>query len=128
MLKDHFNRVVEIKRPITISNGFGGVTTTWEIVSEIECLIDFVNGEEKLVGSQHSEKTTHILLALAGYDVRPEDIITETHIIEFGQRYSFGENLNFGSTVAKVFRVVYVDEPFGKHAEILLEYVGVDNV
>jgi len=107
MLKDYFNKTVEIQRQVATDNGFGGITTTWTTYLSINCLIDLIAGTEQQIAKQFIDSATHVLMTKVGYNISSKNRINDD---------------------GNIYRILYVDEPFGKHTEILLEYVGVDNV
>jgi len=106
-LQDYFDKTVIIQRVSSTSNGFGGTIETWTNHLTIDCIIDMMSGKESNIGKQYMEDSTHVLMTIAGYDITIAD------------RVKHGDD---------IYRIIHVDEPFGKHAEILLEKVGVDNV
>lgn len=107
MLKKYFDKTVNIERKTTTDNGFGGTSETWETYLPIPCLIDYLSGKETQIASQYADKATHILMTNAGYEIIEADRVNDN---------------------GEIYRILHVDEPFGKQAEILLEYVGTDNV
>ena len=106
-LQDYFDKQVIIQRVTATDNGFGGTIETWNTHLTIDCLIDYIRGQETEIGKQYMDNSTHVLMTNTGYDITITDRVNHNN---------------------DIYRIVHVDEPFGKHAEILLELVGVDNV
>ena len=106
-LQDYFDKTVIIQRVTATGNGFGGTIETWNTHLTIPCLIDYTGGQETEIGKQYMDDSKYVLMTNTGYDITKAD------------------RVNHNGTI---YRIVNVDEPFGKHAEILLERVGVDNV
>lgn len=107
MLKKYFDKTVNIERKTTTDNGFGGTSEIWETYLPIPCLIDYLSGKENQIAGQYADQATHILMTNVGYQITIADRVNHN---------------------GEIYRILHVDEPFKKHAEILLEYVGTDNV
>lgn len=105
-LQDYFDKTVEVQKKTVVGNGFGGNTETWSKDFDLNCLIDYISGQKTEIARQYQEDTTHILMCNVNSSVTIE------HRIKHG---------------SDIYRVLHVDEPFSKHSEILLQYVGVDN-
>lgn len=107
MLQNYYDKTVIVEKVTLVNSGFGTFTETWSTHLTISCLIDYISGQETQIASQFMDRATHILMADVGYDI------------------TIANRINHNGTI---YRILHVDEPFSKHAEILLEYVGVDNV
>lgn len=107
MITDYFNSDIVTKRATDTDNGFGGVIKTWSTNLSFKGLVDYISGKKEEIASQYADKATHVLICAKGKDILISDKV-------------FYNN--------EYYRILHVDTPFNRHMEILLEYVGVDNV
>jgi len=96
---------VKIQRLTIKDNGMGGVTEEWNDHLTIMGIVDYISGQETLIGGQYADRATHILICDAGLDITNKDRV-----------------LYRGGT----YHILHVDNPFDRHGEILLEYVEPD--
>lgn len=96
---------VKIQRLTIEDNGMGGVTEEWNDHLTIMGIVDYISGQETLIGGQYADRATHILICDAGLDITNKDRV-----------------LYRGGT----YHILHVDNPFDRHGEILLEYVEPD--
>lgn len=96
---------VKIQRLTIKDNGMGGVTEEWNDHLTIKGIVDYISGQETLIGGQYADRATHILICDAGLDITNKDRV-----------------LYRGGT----YHILHVDNPFDRHGEILLEYVEPD--
>lgn len=96
----------KIERSVSTPNGMGGHTEAWSTHLDISGLLDLLSSGKYEIAARFQGKATHIFICKTGYDITDAD------------RLKFNNN---------IYRILYVDEPFKHHAEILLESVGVDN-
>jgi len=96
---------VKIQRLTIKDNGMGGVTEEWNDHLTIMGIVDYISGQETLIGGQYADRATHILICDAGLDITNKDRVL----------YRKG-----------TYHILHVDNPFDRHGEILLEYVEPD--
>jgi SPP1 family predicted phage head-tail adaptor len=96
---------VKIQRLTIEDNGMGGVTEEWNDHLTIMGIVDYISGQEALIGGQFADRATHILVCEAGLDITNKD-----------------RAVYRGGT----YHILHVDNPFDRHGEILLEYVEPD--
>lgn len=105
-IERHFEPGFTIERSTLTPNGMGGHTEAWSAHLEISGTMDLLSGNKYEIAARFQGKATHIFICKAGYNITDSD------------------RLIYNS---QIFRILFVDEPFKHHAEILLEWVGVDN-
>ncbi len=90
-----FDQTAEIQRPVTIGDGLGGQTTTWETVATVPCRVvpggtqprDSVGGEVAagpwMASPRVSTIQTWVVSVPVDTDIRPQDrLIVDTRAFE----------------------------------------------
>lgn len=105
-IENSFKPGFRIERSISTGNGMGGYTLSWSNHLDISGFIDLIGNKKDEIASRFQATATDIFLCKAGYDITESDRLIYKN---------------------KIYRILFIDEPRNHHAEILLEYVGVDN-
>ena len=105
-LSDYYDIIAVFERQTPTPNGFGGVSLVWATNNTVEGLLDLMSGQERAIAAQNGEDSTHIFMCDAGEDIKDTD------------RMKIGTDL---------YRIVNVDTPFGKHMEVTVQKLKVDN-
>lgn len=105
MIEDFFTQAIEVESATITLNDFGGEVETWSNFITIMGYIDLINGTEKQLADSIYTDATHILLCKNNLNITNKMRIKKDGII---------------------YRILYVDNVFENHFEVLLRQVGSD--
>lgn len=69
----HLNRTLEVRRPTTVPDGYGGQTTTLVLQGTVRAKVDQPSPTERLVAAQTTSRHSHNVYLQPGADVRRGD-------------------------------------------------------
>ncbi|OII64593.1 head-tail adaptor protein [Streptomyces sp. CC53] len=69
----YLNRALEVWRPTTVPDGYGGQTTMLVLQSTVRAKVDQPSPTERLVAAQTTSRHSHDIYLLPGADVRRGD-------------------------------------------------------
>ena len=105
MIEDFYTQLIDIENVTITLNDFGGEIETWSNFISIMGYIDLISGTEKqLAGSIYTD-ATHILLCRNNLNITNKMRVKKDGII---------------------YRILFVDNVFANHLEVLLRQVGSD--
>lgn len=89
--------MVTVQRSVSTDNGFGGTTTAWRTINEVEGVVDMLSGNEVMAADALNRSSSHIFICFEIFDIKRGD-----RVIDNGNQY----------------RVTYVDNPMNLNRQL----------
>jgi SPP1 family predicted phage head-tail adaptor len=89
--------MVMIERATSTDNGFGGTTTEWVTINEVDGVVDMLSGNEVMAADALNRSSSHILIVFGMFDIKRGD-----RVIANSNQY----------------RVTYVDNPMNLNRQL----------
>lgn len=107
MIESFYTQSIDIENATITLNDFGGEIETWSNFISTMGYIDLIRGDEKAIAGSIYTDATHILMCKNNLNITNKMRVKKDNII---------------------YRILYVDNVFKNHLEILLKEIGVDGL